>query len=451
MPTLSKHVLVIVVFILTTVCWTAPVRAQRTASHRHHRHHRDSHTTHATKVAKKRVVPTAKTTVVQEQPSEGGSSLLSTVLSILGCLLLVCAPAGACMLYFANHESQPATSKDTYTMTREFLATTRSADGVSSPRASGISADLQKIALEYTQVTGKGLFGGHSELLRQNTQGALEAKGVDAAVRRLDNRDRIVNRLAQSIRAEDQRGGRTLRRSRARHQRQLGSAAGRSAQERRDRRGGTGSVARGAVRLPRRRRVPARSAPAGDGHTGMGGIPLPAHLLHPRVPAPLSAALGAFPKRRALIRANGQTVELDIVNVSFPQDLPSIQPCLRQGQSRETIRRTERRRQAEMERVTASAPVLSTPTRGRGKSSDRTAAAATNMGSKSAASSPAPLQTIEKQQTGGFETVLATIQARQARRGGGEGGTPTGTQPTEARPALSVDKINLEADAHGTL
>ena len=150
MPTLSKHVLVIVVFILTTVCWTAPVRAQRTASHRHHRHHRDSHTTHATKVAKKRVVPTAKTTVVQEQPSEGGSSLLSTVLSILGCLLLVCAPAGACMLYFANHESQPATSKDTYTMTREFLATTRSADGVSSPRASGISADLQKIALEYT-------------------------------------------------------------------------------------------------------------------------------------------------------------------------------------------------------------------------------------------------------------------------------------------------------------
>lgn len=73
----------------------------------------------------------------------------------------------------------------------------------STPRASGISADLQEIALQYTQVTGKGLIGGYTELLRQNTQASLEAKGVAAAVRRLDNRDRIVNRLAQSIRAED--------------------------------------------------------------------------------------------------------------------------------------------------------------------------------------------------------------------------------------------------------
>ena len=88
-------------------------------------------------------------------------------------------------------------------MTREFLATTKSADGTTAPRGSGISADLQQIALEYAQVTGKGLIGGYTELLRQNTQVSLEARGVDAAVRRLDNRDRIVNRLAQSIRAED--------------------------------------------------------------------------------------------------------------------------------------------------------------------------------------------------------------------------------------------------------
>lgn len=205
MPTLSNRVLIVVLILLTTVCLTAPVRAQRTAQrhHQHHRHRRDTHMTRATNVSKKSAASQAKTTASPEQPPEDSTSLLTTVLSTFGLALLICVLAGAWMHYAENYEIQLPHRKDTAIMTREFLATTRSAEGLSKPRASGISADLQQIALQYTQVTGKGLIGGYTELLRQNTQASLEAKGVAAAVRRLDNRDRIVNRLAQSIRAED--------------------------------------------------------------------------------------------------------------------------------------------------------------------------------------------------------------------------------------------------------
>ncbi len=202
MFTLAKRALIIVLLLFTVVYLTAPLSAQRT-SHRHHRRHRDSHTARSTKVAKKRIVPQNVTIpVFPEQPPSPPNDYFEY--KAIGVVLLITLGFFSTMVWVDNRQqSQRARREDAHTMSQKLLSSSHSAEGSSTPRASGVSADLQQIALEYTQVTGKGLFGGHSELLRQNSQGALEAKGVDAAIRRLDNRDRIVNRLAQSIRAED--------------------------------------------------------------------------------------------------------------------------------------------------------------------------------------------------------------------------------------------------------
>ena len=183
MSTLSKHAFV-VVLILTIVGLTAPIRAQS-------------------------ILPEEKPAVSQLQTEPSPPSTLSRKLVFLVelvltmCLALVVALISADLVLNDAVGSRGTQRKVASTMSQKFLSSSKPADGSSTPRASAISADLQQIALQYTQVTGKGLIGGYSELLRQNSQGSLEAKGVDAAVRRLDNRDRIVYRLAQSIRVED--------------------------------------------------------------------------------------------------------------------------------------------------------------------------------------------------------------------------------------------------------